>query len=111
MSAALEVRGITRKFNDLVAVNRVSFEVAPGEIYGFIGPNGAGKTTTMRICATLDLPDEGDVLVDGTSVIDEPRIARGRIGFMPDSYGAYQHTTIREYLDFYARAGTELMGL
>ncbi|HTF91225.1 MAG TPA: ABC transporter ATP-binding protein [Planctomycetota bacterium] len=104
MTAALEVRGITRKFQELTAVSRVSFSVEPGEIYGFIGPNGAGKTTTMRICATLDLPDTGDVFVDGTSVIEEPRLARAKIGFMPDSYGAYPHTTIREYLDFYARA-------
>jgi ABC-2 type transport system ATP-binding protein len=104
MTAALEVRGITRTFDSLTAVDDVSFAVVPGEFYGFIGPNGAGKTTTMRICATLDLPDSGDVLVDGTSVIEEPRIARTKIGFMPDSYGAYPHTTVREYLDFYARA-------
>ncbi|HUR27704.1 MAG TPA: ABC transporter ATP-binding protein [Planctomycetota bacterium] len=104
MTAALEVRDITRKFEDLTAVKNVSFAVEPGQIHGFIGPNGAGKTTTMRICATLDLPDSGDVLVDGISVIEEPRFARSKLGFMPDSYGAYPHTTIREYLDFYARA-------
>jgi len=104
MNPALELRGITRRFDDLVAVSQVSFEVQAGEIYGFIGPNGAGKTTTMRICATLDLPDTGDVFVGGMSVLDEPRLARRKIGFMPDSYGAYPHTTIREYLDFYARA-------
>ncbi len=104
MTAALEVRAISRTFNAVKAVNDVSFAVQPGEIYGFIGPNGAGKTTTMRICATLDLPDHGDVFVDGVSVIEEPRLARSKIGFRPDSYGAYAHPTIREYLDFYARA-------
>ena len=104
MSGALEVRAITKRFGSLVAVDAVSFTVAPGEIMGFIGPNGAGKTTTMRICSTLELPDSGDVLVDGTSVTLSPREARARIGFMPDSYGAYANTTIHEYLDFFARA-------
>jgi ABC-2 type transport system ATP-binding protein len=104
MTAALEIRSVTKRFRELTAVDQVSFSVQPGEIYGFIGPNGAGKTTTMRICATLELPDRGDVLIDGVSVIEEPRLARSKIGFMPDSYGAYAHTTVFEYLDFFARA-------
>jgi ABC-2 type transport system ATP-binding protein len=104
MSVALSVRGLTRRFGDTLAVDNASFEIERGEILGFIGPNGAGKTTTMRICATLELPDEGDVLIDGRSVLRDPRAVRQRLGFMPDSYGAYVHTTISEYLDFYARA-------
>ena len=104
MSSALEVRGLTRRFGDLTAVDDASFQVERGEILGFIGPNGAGKTTTMRICATLDMPDEGDVLIEGKSVLEEPRQVRQRLGFMPDSYGAYVHTTVAEYLDFFARA-------
>jgi len=103
-AAALEVRGISKSFGSLKAVDDVSFAVGRGEICGFIGPNGAGKTTTMRICATLDLPDLGDVLVEGTSVIEEPRFARRRLGFMPDSFGAYASTPIAHYLDFFARA-------
>ena len=103
-AAALDVRAITRRFGELIAVDRVSFRVEPGSICGFIGPNGAGKTTTMRIIATLDLPDAGDVYVDGHSVLEEPRLVRQRLGFMPDSYGAYQHTTVLDYLDFFARA-------
>lgn len=104
MSEALEIRGLTKRFQSLVAVDDVSFEVRPGEIYGFIGPNGAGKTTTMRICATLELPDEGDVLVGGVSAVEAPRDVRAKLGFMPDSFGAYANTTVREYLDFFARA-------
>lgn len=102
--AALEVRGITKRFGKLTAVDRVTFGVEKGCITGFIGPNGAGKTTTMRIAATLELPDDGDVLLDGVSVLDDPRGARAKLGFMPDSYGAYPSTTLWEYLDFYARA-------
>jgi ABC-2 type transport system ATP-binding protein len=101
---ALAIRGISKSFRDLKAVDDVSFEVERGSICGFIGPNGAGKTTTMRIAATLELPDQGDVLIDGVSVLEDPRRARTKLGFMPDDYGAYAHTTIREYLDFYARA-------
>jgi len=101
---ALEVRGITKRFGKLTAVDAVSFGVEKGQITGFIGPNGAGKTTTMRIAATLELPDEGDVLLDGVSVLDDPRGARAKLGFMPDSYGAYPSTTLWEYLDFFARA-------
>ncbi|MBI5363949.1 MAG: ABC transporter ATP-binding protein [Planctomycetes bacterium] len=104
MTAALEIRGITKRFGALTAVNDVSFGVERGQILGFIGPNGAGKTTTMRICATLEYPDHGDVFVDGHSVLTYPREVRARLGFMPDSYGAYANTTIWEYLDFFARA-------
>ena len=104
MSVALHVDGLTRRFGSVLAVDNATFEVRRGEILGFIGPNGAGKTTTMRICASLDLPDEGDVRIDGVSVLDDPRAVRQRLGFMPDAYGAYVHTTISEYLDFFARA-------
>ncbi len=104
MTVALEVRGLTRTFGGLTAVDNASFSIERGEILGFIGPNGAGKTTTMRVCATLDLPDGGDVFIDGVSVCDNPREVRKRLGFMPDAYGAYAHTTIHEYLDFYARS-------
>jgi ABC-2 type transport system ATP-binding protein len=100
----LEVRGLSRRFGDFTAVRDVSFRVEPGEIWGFIGPNGAGKTTTMRICATLDLPTSGDVLVDGRSVLADPGYARERIGYMPDTLGTYADTSIEEYLDFFARA-------
>ena len=104
MTAALEIRRLSKRFGKLVAIDDVSFTVGRGEIVGFIGPNGAGKTTTMRIAATLEYPDTGDVLVDGRSVLSHPREVRAALGFMPDSYGAYANTTIAEYLDFYARA-------
>jgi ABC-type branched-subunit amino acid transport system ATPase component len=76
MAAALEIRGITKRFGSLTAVKEVSFTVERGQIVGFIGPNGAGKTTTMRICATLEYPDQGDVLIDGHSVLGSPREVR-----------------------------------
>lgn len=105
MSAPLlEVRSLSKSFDDVHAVNNLSFRIEPGQIWGFIGPNGAGKTTTMRICSTLELPDKGDVLVDGQSILVDPQRAHRRIGFMPDALGVYSDTTLEEYLDFFARA-------
>ena len=104
MNPVLTVRSITRRFGKIKAVDNVSFDVEEGQICGFIGPNGAGKTTTMRIISTLELPDEGDVLIDGISVLEQPRVVRRSLGFMPDHYGAYVNMTVLDYLDFFARA-------
>jgi ABC-2 type transport system ATP-binding protein len=102
--AMLEIEGLVRHFDKLRAVDDISFTVKRGQVFGFIGPNGAGKTTTMRILATLDLPQQGDVRVNGVSVIDEPEMARKLTGFMPDYAGVYSTTTVQEYLDFFARS-------
>lgn len=100
----IELRGLHRLFGDTHAVRGVSFQVMPGEVFGYIGPNGAGKTTSMRILATLDEPTAGDALVDGLSVTEDPDRVRRRLGFMPDYYGAYRDVNVREYLDFFARS-------
>lgn len=100
----LEIDGLVRHFDKLRAVDDISFTVKRGQVFGFIGPNGAGKTTTMRILATLDLPQKGDVRVNGVSVIEEPEAARKLTGFMPDFAGVYSTTTVEEYLDFFARS-------
>lgn len=100
----IELRHLHRVFADTHAVNDVSFRVEAGEVFGYIGPNGAGKTTSMRILATLDEPTSGDAKIDGFSVIDDPDRVRRRLGFMPDYFGTYQNVSVREYLDFFARA-------
>jgi len=100
----IELRRLHRYFGETRAVEDMSFEVYPGEVFGYIGPNGAGKTTSMRILATLDEPTAGDAFVDGFSVIDDPDRVRRRLGFMPDYFGTYQNVNVREYLDFFARA-------
>jgi ABC-2 type transport system ATP-binding protein len=102
--ATIALRRLHRFFGVTRAVNDISFEVHPGEVFGYIGPNGAGKTTSMRILATLDLPTYGDALVDGFSVVNDPDRVRRRLGFMPDSFGTYHNVNCREYLDFFARA-------
>lgn len=100
----IELRNLRRFFGSTRAVDGVSFQVFRGQVFGYIGPNGAGKTTSMRILATLDVPDAGDALVDGFSVIDDPDRVRRRLGYMPDYFGTYANVTVREYLDFFARA-------
>ncbi|MDC0710609.1 ABC transporter ATP-binding protein [Stigmatella sp. ncwal1] len=100
----LEVKGLRRDYGALRAVDDVSFELDAGTILGFIGPNGAGKSTTMRILATLDAPTQGEVLLDGRSLVDAPDQARPLIGYMPDRYGTYDDVTVWEFLDFFARA-------
>jgi len=101
----LQVQGLVRHFNDVHAVDDVTFSVARGQVLGFIGPNGAGKTTTMRILATLDVPQGGDARIAGYSVVEQPDKVRRVMGFMPDYAGVYTNTTVFEYLDFFARAG------
>jgi len=100
----IDLRRLHRFFGATRAVNDISFEVLPGQVFGYIGPNGAGKTTSMRILATLDLPTYGDALVDGFSVVNDPDRVRRRLGFMPDYFGTYADVNCREYLDFFARA-------
>jgi ABC-2 type transport system ATP-binding protein len=100
----IQLRRLFRFFGKTRAVNDVSFEVNAGQVFGFIGPNGAGKTTTMRVLATLDVPDYGDALVDGFSVINDPDSVRKRLGFMPDDFGTYSNMNCLEYLDFFARS-------
>jgi ABC-2 type transport system ATP-binding protein len=102
--AVLDVRQVSRRFGSLMAVNGLSFTLGRGQICGFVGPNGAGKTTTMRILATLDLPDAGDALVEGCSVLADPRGVRRRVGFMADQFQPYPNLDVEQYLDFFARA-------
>ena len=100
----LAVSNLTKDFANVRAVDDLSFELDEGRICGFIGPNGAGKTTTMRIIATLDEPTRGQIVVDGDSIFEEPYKVRRSIGFMPDHLGVYPSLTVRDYLEFYARA-------
>jgi len=104
MPAAIKVDNLHRYFGTLKAVDHVSFEVEPGQVVGFVGANGAGKTTTMRILATLDYPTGGRVEVMGRDVVNYPAEVRSSLGWMPDSFGTYEHMTVLEYLDFYGRA-------
>src|SRR5881394_1912167 len=93
----LEVHDLTRRYGRLTAVDRLSFEVRPGEILGFLGPNGAGKTTTLRVCAGLLRPHAGEVRIAGAALGREPLVARARMGFVPDRPFLYERLTAREF--------------
>jgi len=99
----IDVRDVSRRFGDLVALDRVSFHVEPGEIVALLGPNGAGKTTASRIIAGILAPTEGDVVVDGISVRDDPNAVRRRCGFVTDQPALYERMPLRAYLEFFGR--------
>ncbi len=100
----IKVDQLVRTFGKTRAVDGVSFHFSSGNIFGFIGPNGAGKTTTIRMMATLDQPDSGDVFYDGVSVFNDPEKVRRIIGYMPDALPEYRDIQVWEYLDFFARS-------
>jgi ABC-2 type transport system ATP-binding protein len=99
---AVDVRGLTRRFGERVAVDGVSFAVAPGDLFGLVGPDGAGKTTTLRMLAGVLRPSAGDALLDGVSVARDPERVKLGIGYMSQRFGLYEDLTVGENLRFYA---------
>jgi ABC-type multidrug transport system ATPase subunit len=99
---AVEARGLVRRFGDDAALQEVSFDVAPGELYGVIGPDGAGKTTLFRILVTLLLPDAGEARVLGRDVVKAMWDLRTRIGYMPGRFSLYPDLSVQENLSFFA---------
>lgn len=100
--ASIQVRGLTRRFGDTVAVAGLDFEVAPGELFGLVGPDGAGKTTTLRMLAGVLRPSEGDAVLDGASVTDDPEAVKHDLAYMSQRFGLYTDLTVAENLAFYA---------
>jgi len=96
----IEVKNLTKRYGDFVAVEDVSFEVDKGEVVGFLGPNAAGKTTTMRILTGYLSPTEGSVAIDGHDVVENSLEARRLIGYLPETVPLYLDMTVEAYLDF-----------
>lgn len=99
---ALAVRALSRTFGTLRAVDGLTFDVAPGELFGLVGPDGAGKTTTLRMLAGVLRPTTGDALVRGVSVARDPEGVKHHIAYMSQRFGLYTDLTVRENIDFYA---------
>ena len=100
----VNVQNLCKSFGRVKAVDDVSFSINAGQVFGFVGPNGAGKTTTMRILATLEEQDSGDVFFDRYSILEDPEAARRSIGFVPDSLPSHRDMSVLEFLDFFGRA-------
>lgn len=100
--AAVQVRELARSFGDFVAVDRVSFDVARGEIFGFLGPNGAGKTTTIKMLTGLLRPTTGSASVAGLDVKTEIQQIKTRIGYMSQLFSLYADLTVDENIQLFA---------
>ena len=98
---AIDVRGLTRKFGDFVAVNGLSFSVKQGEIFGFLGANGAGKSTTIRMLCGLLRPTTGTALVGGVDVSRDPEGVKRRIGYMSQKFSLYEPLTVDQNIQFF----------
>jgi ABC-2 type transport system ATP-binding protein len=101
-SAAIVATGLTKRFPGVVAVDRLSFDVVPGEIFGLVGPDGAGKTTTLRMLAGVLPPDAGSATVAGCDIARHPETAKHRLSYMPQRFGLYEDLTVDENIRFYA---------
>ncbi|HEV7779803.1 MAG TPA: ABC transporter ATP-binding protein, partial [Chitinophagaceae bacterium] len=90
------------KKKEVTALNDISFDVAPGELFGVIGPDGAGKTSLFRILTTLLLADSGKAVIDGFDVVKDYKEIRKRVGYMPGKFSLYPDLSVEENLDFFA---------
>ena len=98
----LRISHLTKTYGTKRAVDDLSLHIAPGEIYGFIGHNGAGKTTTLKACCGILPFDQGEILVDGISVAENPLECKRRIAYIPDNPDLYEFLTGYQYLNFVA---------
>lgn len=98
----LRIENLTKKYGDKKAVDNLSLSIKPGEIYGFIGHNGAGKTTTIKACCGILQFDEGDILIDGISIKQNPIECKKKIAYIPDNPDLYDFMTGIQFLNFVA---------
>ncbi len=102
MATTVRAESLTRRFGDFVAVDRVSFEIQSGEIWGFLGPNGSGKSTTIRMLCGVLSPTSGSAEVLGYDVARDPESIKLRIGYMSQGSSLWNDLTVEEHLRFYA---------
>lgn len=96
----ISIKNVTKKFGDFKAVDDLTVDILSGEIFGFLGPNGAGKTTTIKMMTGILSPNEGDILINGHSIVNEPLEAKRQFGFVPDSPDLFLRLKGIEYLNF-----------
>ena len=98
----LNISHLTKTYGNKKAVDDLSLHIQPGEIYGFIGHNGAGKTTTIKACCGILQFEEGEILVDGISVREDPLACKKRLAYIPDNPDLYEFMSGKQYLNFIA---------
>jgi len=98
----IQLRSLTKRYGKFTAVDSIDLTVARGEIFGFLGPNGAGKTTTLRMIAGILLPTAGTVRIGDVDVVQQPLLAKAKLGYIPDRPFIYEKLTGAEFLRFVA---------
>ena len=98
----VEVQNVSRYYGERAAIRDVSFTIRRGEVLGFLGPNGAGKTTAMQVLSGNLAPSSGRVLIAGHDLLEDPRTAKGALGYLPEQPPLYRELTVDEYLDYCA---------
>lgn len=102
METVIKTKDLTKRFGDFVAVDKITFDVQKGEIFGFLGANGAGKTTAMRMLCGLSTPSSGEATVAGIDVYHNPEEIKKNIGYMSQKFSLYEDLTVLENIRFYA---------
>ena len=99
---ALEVKGLSKKYEAQIAVTDLSFTIEKGAVVGFLGPNGAGKSTTLKMIAGFLEPDAGEVVLNGISNQKEPIAFKKLVGYLPEANPLYEEMYVKEYFSFLA---------
>lgn len=100
----IRIESLTKTFDDVVAVNNISFDIKDNEILGLLGPNGAGKTTTMRVITTFMSPTKGKIFIDGKDIFENTQQIKSSIGYLPENNPLYEDMSVYEYLRFVAES-------
>ena len=98
----IELKNLTKRYGNNIAVNQLNLSIKSGELFGFIGPNGAGKTTTINMIGGMLAPTEGTVVIGGVDMLSQPEKAKEKIGVIPDRPFLYEKLTGMEFLQFTA---------
>lgn len=98
----IEIKNVTKKYGNTIAVDNISFNVKDGEVVGFLGPNGAGKSTTMNMITGFIEPTNGQIIINGNDISKKPRKAKKDIGYMPENVPLYYELTAKEFVTYMA---------
>lgn len=98
----IEVKNVTKKYGNKIAVDNISFEVKDGEVVGFLGPNGAGKSTTMNMITGFIEPTDGTIMINGNDISKKAKKAKKQIGYMPENVPLYHELTVKEFITYMA---------